>query len=550
MWKVVIVDDDRYVLQGMKSAIPWEELQAECVGEAMNGAQGAEVIKEHKPHIVITDVYMPVMNGLDMIEKIREEGFEGKVVILSGYADFEYARQALRLGVDDYLSKPLTVQTIKDVLGNIINSIKNESFEKMENDKVRKHMMIYKSFAYNEWLKSLLMGTLQNESKEETLQFFAQEYINWDEESHQVICIETEKNINESDFNTSDWGLFRFAVQNIVQEIITNFKFNAEISQLNFYHTAILIHYDKDTNGEKIHNTLIEFCNEVNRCIKQYLKINAYVGIGNIKNNWTKISQSTIEAFEALEDKNTSQYIYEYNLKDDERSKSQEVISNFKSIRFYHKLADTVKYGQSEKTIEAVEEFLDELDEFNKAENLKNYNIKFLANELWTIISYGLYEIGVVTSEIYSDHQIQKELGTIYTIEELKLWIKDKVKGVFNDTKSNENIKHRQAVNFIIQYVEENYAQELTLNNLSKQVFISRNYLSDIFRNITGETFNNYLTKVRMQKARVLLMEGEYLIYEVAEMVGYKNVPYFSSLFKKHIGVNPSEVINKKLSDS
>lgn len=105
MWKVVVVDDDRHVLQSMKKNFPWNEIGIEWVGEAADGEEGLEIIGQLNPDIVITDIYMPVMNGLNMIEKLRNDHFQGAILILSGYADFQYAVQALRLKVDDYISK-------------------------------------------------------------------------------------------------------------------------------------------------------------------------------------------------------------------------------------------------------------------------------------------------------------------------------------------------------------------------------------------------------------------------------------------------------------
>ena len=106
----------------------------------------------------------------------------------------------------------------------------------------------------------------------------------------------------------------------------------------------------------------------------------------------------------------------------------------------------------------------------------------------------------------------------------------------------NENSKHKEAVDFMIQYAHDHYAEEISLEDMSKQLYLSRNYLNQIFKKATGETFTNYVIHVRMKKAQALLAEGKYMIYEISEKVGYKNVPYFSSIFKKYNGINPSEV--------
>jgi two-component system response regulator YesN len=108
-----------------------------------------------------------------------------------------------------------------------------------------------------------------------------------------------------------------------------------------------------------------------------------------------------------------------------------------------------------------------------------------------------------------------------------------------------ENIRHKQAVEYMIQYVQDHYSENITLHDLSNQIYISRNYLSQIFKKGTGLSFNHYVNKVRMEKAKNLILEGKLLIYEIAEEVGYKNTPYFSSLFKKYTGVNPTDLLKQ-----
>src|SRR5690606_1505319 len=105
-------DDDSNLFEGMCDLILWDELNVKWAGEAMDGCDGLRVVRDKQPDIVLTDINMPEMNGLDMISALREEGFRGKFIILSGYADFEYARQAVRLQVDDYLSKPVTLANL------------------------------------------------------------------------------------------------------------------------------------------------------------------------------------------------------------------------------------------------------------------------------------------------------------------------------------------------------------------------------------------------------------------------------------------------------
>ena len=166
-----------------------------------------------------------------------------------------------------------------------------------------------------------------------------------------------------------------------------------------------------------------------------------------------------------------------------------------------------------------------------------------MGRELWTIFAYTLYDVGIFLDEIDADIDLEKELDSVISPELLAEWLAGKVSTICCNRQWNENIKHKQAIDFMVEYIHEHFAEDITLSDLAEKVFISRNYLSHIFKKAIGESFNNYLTKVRMEKAKRMILEGKYLIYEIAERVGYKNIPYFSTLFKKTTGFNPTELI-------
>ncbi|MBC8080751.1 MAG: AraC family transcriptional regulator, partial [Gorillibacterium sp.] len=202
-------------------------------------------------------------------------------------------------------------------------------------------------------------------------------------------------------------------------------------------------------------------------------------------------------------------------------------------------LAEAVRQTQSLRAAELTAAFIRNMDvNYTKPSHLQQ-----IASEVCTICKYALFEIGIIIEDKVDMSEWRREIGSIARKEQLEQWLQAKMDWICSCGSIKDNVKHKQAVDFMFEYIHEHYADDITLSDLSEKVFISRNYLSQIFRKATGETFNNYVTRVRMEKAKTLILEGKYLIYEVAEMVGYKNVPYFSTLFKKVIGVNPSELI-------
>jgi len=536
MRKIVIIDDERQVLQGMKRAIPWDELGAEWVGEAMNGEDGLEVVRAERPDIVITDIYMPVMSGLEMIEQLRKEDFQGKIIILSGYSDFEHARQALRYQVSDYVSKPISVPTLKSILQKVIRELAEEEEKQIRQEELEQKMTLYEPFIEKEWVRSAAVGTLDSSYRSNT--HLPESYRYWLERKHAAIGIELVRDERASMFSVSDWNLFRFAVSNIACEVALKWFPDAEYTEIHGTRGLLLVH-PEDESPEQVERKFEELGIKLVESINTYLKLMARIGIGGLKDSWVKIPDSTEEAFRAIDLRamrlDQAREVYRYQESKDEE---EECIALF-PVKFSYKLASAMKASQEDEAKRLVLEYISELQ---KQKGISPGYVQMLGSELWGIFTYSLYESGFVLDDLFARDQIVKQIGGLNVPDQLADWLTAKISAICGSRQWKGSSKHRRVVEFLTSYIHEHYAEELTLVELADKVFISRNHLSIIFKDITGETFNNYLTRVRIEKARELLIEGNMLVYEVAEHVGYKNIPYFSTLFKKYTGMNPKEL--------
>ncbi|MBW4080286.1 response regulator transcription factor [Paenibacillus sp. S150] len=538
MLKIAIIDDERQVLQGMRRVIPWEELGAEWAGEAMNGEDGLEMVRGIRPDIVITDIYMPSMNGLDMIEQLRKEGYTGKIIILSGYSDFEHARQALRNNVSDYVSKPISVTTLKDILGKVIRELREEKEKNLLQGELTHKLLLYEPFIEKEWVRSAAVGTLDHTYRNR--EYLPQPYRDWTECSHMVVGIDCVRDIRASELSLSDWSLFRFAISNIACEVAGKIFARAEYTELHSTRAVLIVHPGLEQLGQ-LEALLQELGLKLIDSIRACLKLSIRVGIGGLKQQWTQIPDSTEEAFRAMDGSGQRMLpaydLFAYGEQPDRR---REAVALF-PVKFSFRLAGAMKTAQETEAQQLVAEYMMELE---KQTGITKDYIQMLGSELWGIITYCLYESGLVLDELFTNDQIAKELGTLTQPDQLAAWLQTKISAICGSRLWKGSSKHRQVVDFMTHYIHEHFAEELTLAELSDKVYISRNHLSIIFKNITGETFNSYLTRVRIEKARELLLERNMLVYEVAERVGYRNVPYFSTLFKKITGMNPTELIN------
>jgi two-component system response regulator YesN len=522
MWKVVIVDDDPNVLRGMKKIIPWAELDLEFAGEEQDGQKGLELIRATCPDIVITDIYMPVLNGLDMIEKLRDEGFQGKIVILSGYSDFEYARQAVRLDVDDYLSKPTSIEMLHKVMEKIIRRLEEELIKKEKMDEVYKKLLSYEPFVTKEWMKSIVDGTYKENAYHDRLLGMQPNY--WLNGKHLTVGIEIIRDQRSDHISISDWNLLRFSVGNVANEVLQKEWPNSQIIELQARHMAIILHCDREVQHERNEIRINLLCQEIRECVEKYVKVKILIGIGHVKDSWQQISESKTEAFISIQVQST-----EVN---PDLSETH--------LEFYHNFALAIRNSKASCAKELVTDYIVYLQEINFASEalLQQYT-----KEIWTILAYTLFDAGIVLNDIYSNHTLQNDLDKMVSFIQFEQWLINIIDVILESRKYKDNLKHQKAMETIIAYIHEHYTEDISLEELSDIVSISKNYLCYIFKKVTGETFNQYLTRVRIEKAKEMILDGKWLVYEIAEKVGYKNIPYFSTLFKKITGHTPTDLV-------
>ncbi|WP_100407350.1 response regulator transcription factor [Bacillus solitudinis] len=541
MWRVVIIDDDEKVLRGMKNIIPWDEFNCEWVGEAKNGEEGIEIIEETNPDIVITDIYMPVMNGIEMIQELREREFDGKVIILSGYSEFEHARQAMRLGIDDYLSKPASPQTIKDVLQSLINRLEQENMEKLEYVELREKVKLYEPVAEKEWLKSLVTGTANLFNLPKTIELITD---NWKNKHHVVVSITYDESLEQSTLYQTNWYLFRFAASNIIKETTSPYFDDFHFIELHSYQAVLCIHFDADADG--VTDKLDKLISLIETSMNTYLNVTTSLSIGGIKTNWSELDESMKEAmyslskssFNKAEQPLTIEQVPELSLVNSE----QRTLWS-ESMEANQKLAESIRYADEKAACEVIDQFFEKAAKqpYNKAVAIQ------IGIEMWTIMTYSLYDIGIRIHDMFSDNfDLYRDLTQKESWEEIAQYFKESANHVCHHQQWDENMKHRQLVEQMIDYVQTHLSDNITLQEIADELFISRNYLGQIFKKIVGEPFKNYITRVRMEKAKKMIQGGNHLIYEVSEKVGYVNPAYFTTTFKKYTGYTPTELINKK----
>ena len=529
MYKVLIADDEKIIRNGLMGIVDWNELGFEIIGEAATGRDALDKLINLKPDLIMLDIRMPGLTGLEVMKAACENGFSGKAVILSGFSDFEYAQEAIEYGVRSYLTKPVDV----DALTEILNTVREE-LDKAEED--RKKRGQYFSRAKASIFEELLTGKLELETEAD------KEQLGLSKGPFRVVL--TEKfSLNSEDKEYSLSELLRVSRDSgdIFEEIQIQGGWNTLIFKgrhgLDKLSSA-LEKFDKEYPPEKNSplDTIFFACGPA------------------------------VEDAECLQDSyEAAKYYMENRFFCDE---GQHYISLDHQPYGVEIRAGEIMDGEEHEvtedmSVEAVRErllvpyaelFVEAVQTFNRnriAEGLRNLQEQLYISRLTVSetkkLLVDLYlkikeKIIVVFNKtdipFKADSEIIDFMINSFYLYEIIQGISEQLDMMMTSIgySSRDSI-----IDDVVFYIEHNYAFNITLENLAPLFGYNSSYLGKIFSKRLGVNFNTYLDKVRIEHSKELLLSGKTQVYKVAEMVGYKNVDYFHIKFKKYVGISPAE---------
>ncbi|SNS28428.1 two-component system, response regulator YesN [Anaerovirgula multivorans] len=530
MIRVIIADDETRICKLIIKFIDWDKLDMLIVGTANNGIEALELIEKEKPDIVITDIRMPGYDGIDMIEKAKKMNNDLEFIIISGYGQFEYAKKAIEFGVKDYLLKPINRDDLLKALLKVMGCVKKKngqiSLEKeyeliLKNDvnKIREsflnNFILFNSESFKEYTLNEVNENYHFNFQEGFFSIVALKIDYMGKEDSNII-----KNIID---NTVD--MTKPKLQNITYEL------GIIKDKSNLY---ILINYNPNEK-KQIEAVLLKILEYFNQRISTAEKIEVTVALGEEVADLKDITQSFKSAKLLIEDrilKGTGKIIEI----DGRRTDQTEI--------------EDIFYYFSKKFIKAVE--LLDIDEVKKiifnfkkdisSKNIRGAELKKLLNEVGNI-----YDITMKSNNMKIDHvpENDKKLKNIIDncnsidclFNELLAYITSSLMILAGDKPYNNLRQIRQAK----KYIEENYMKNITLEDLGAHIGFNPSYFSSLFKKETGTSYIEYLSKIRIEKAKDLLKESDLRIQDICLMVGYNDAKYFTKSFIKHTGLKPNE---------
>lgn len=518
MLKVFLVEDESVVREALRDNIPWQQYGYRFVGEAGDGEMALPLIRKTVPDVLITDIKMPFMDGLALSHIVKSEYPGMKIIIISGYDDFEYARQAISEGVDEYLLKPITRRSLQKALSEIHEKIEAEQEQKNYVRKFQSEMQQYEQYALRSFFERVFEGKLS-----------AQEL--YEEAGRQ-----------ELDINASGYNLMLFGVQEDEsrEELLRYFLRFPEclVFRWNMNTYGVLLMGDMDSLGERT-NTHLSYIKKV---CEQSKDQDWYVAAGIPVERFSQLSEcykrvNHIYAYRYL---TPEKHVLTEELTADAGAASEG--SSFGGLDANKVDPEIIRgflnNGQRTEVDEFVGSYMQGLGEAVASRLFRDYlllNIQFTAQAFVERIGCKQKEFLETVGadrihEMVTGPETMEDYVRLLLMEALRL----------RDEK--QQTQGKKVLGNALDYIEENYMQTtLNLNEVAQAIGMSPNYFSGLFSQEMKMTFVEYVTNKRMDQAKQLLRESDQSSAQIAAAVGYKDAHYFSFVFKKTVGVSPRE---------
>jgi two-component system response regulator YesN len=528
--KVIIVDDESAVHEQLQKMIPWEELGWEIVGHAYNGVDARWLTQTFGPNLIITDLKMPLMDGISFMEWLKNSEYTAKVIVLSGYGDFEYSRSAFLLNAYDYILKPVNAAELLSTLVKAVEQIHLESDTKANRINEKAILNQGLTLMQDEFISQIVNASLVEEN--EIFVRAEQLMIALPDNGYVSIIVkfmDIEDGLHRR--YEGDRTVFYFAARNIIQETIG-------------HSTAVVYRNLQRTNeflflfpcSEKTVNLATSVLRRLHSSLIKGLQVKVKMGISSPKQRITKLSTAYTEATHALESLRLGddEYIGYYG-----NTEGQAVISGSVGDLQWKEMGLLLDILLDGGALHAGELLLGKLDEAFQEETLLLMSGSEMKKEVTLLLTkIQLYSTEEQLQLLIKETKIGlEELKIIQVTASLRKIVEALLRSAAGGTKAKSG---KQLVEVIKQYMDNHY-KTVSLDEVSQRFFLNKNYICSLFKNVTSFSFVEYLTALRMEQAKRLLEVSDLKTYEIANQVGYTDQRYFSQVFRKYTGHQPTQ---------
>lgn len=524
IYTVLLVDDEEEVVQAIMKKINWGQLGFSVIGFANNGVKALEMVEEFQPDVVVTDIKMPYMDGMELSNRVKTEFPATKILLFTGFDEFEYAKEAIHLEVEEYILKPVNSVELTKVFTELKRKLDQEISEKRNVEILQNYYMESLPLLQADFYSALIEGRVQ---EAEIPRYLSDCQISFDGPLFCCLVIYTSPTQALEGMNPM---LLATSVRKQAQERLEE-KWQAKsFSYLG--NTVFITQFKNENEVSELTDECDRFCKYARRMIGAVVT----VGIGQVCKNMIELPMSYNSAQEAVSYRALYGASRAINIKEIvPRDVDKSALSNDTELSGMFKM---IRVGSEEDIVEAVNRYLNRISFPDKS--LQQHHI-----DIMELVS-ALYRFSANNDIVLEGNMenIEKLYGSLLDLEPdtLKTWLIDVCLSFWRQLIHVRSRSTKSIVSRAKEYVYSHYADaELSLDNICETLGVSNSYFSTVFKKETGKSFIGYLTDYRMDWASRLLIETNEKSYMVAKQVGYTDPNYFSYVFKRRFGVSPSK---------
>ena len=514
MYRVVIVDDEPVIRRGLRETIEWDALGLEVAGEAADGAEALKLVRETKPEILITDIRMPEMDGIQLIQEVKKLDLNVKITILSGYSDYGYLKAAIRLGVDNYLLKPIDNDELISNLRNTVSEIEKEAAVSLH---IRQGTVLLRSNT----LRRLVAGNISEEELKEKAEFL---HIPLDAGRYQCAVCTAARQIAPG------------CREQFFREVISEKTDGSQMAFADGDGNLALLMFLGDEGDDRggIRERLENLAEKAFR----ERGIPLLIGVGQTAGSTDGIRRSYESAKTALE--------YGAFLKNRGVVRYDEVPSapqaeQIPDLIDYEKMKEYIRRGEQETLKEYLESSLDRMTAESGASYHRVRNLMMHIAVRMTDCFRTIY--GSMNAFREPDDFDYAGLFSLRSFTDMRSWLFQLCGELFAANKALLG-RSTSVVGLAVDYITRHFREGVTLRQVAAELHVNTSYLGQIFRKETGTAFTDYVNMLRIQEAQKLLANPTVKVYEAAAQVGFTDYHYFLKIFKKVTGKSPSDLRN------
>ena len=536
MIDVLIVDDEKKIREGIRNSIDWGSYGINVCGMASGGLEALDMIDMFMPGIVITDISMADMDGLELLEIVNQTYPTVKVILISGYKEFEYARKAVALNAFSYLTKPINSQTLLEKVVAAKEEIEKRISEVKINDVIRKRLRENILVVRDSFFSNLMEGRIRNRQEIESRAEFLEIDLDYTQFLVCIMSFEAGGAIRNKNFY--DISFYKAAIMSKTEEKIgdmyTCYVFNLGAG------IGVMVCSDRI---EKV--LLTDRLEQIKNWVNNNMGLSLSVGVGNVSGSIDKVTLSYRTASDAIQ---YSVVLGKNVVIDSDKitdtTKEKIAMEDFESIMGKNEeiLITAVKNSDRHLVRDSLDEIFASVNQIVRNDIRQKERVIFLLAFYLTKI---LFALEIQGHRYYgNENDLFSVMNAMTGMGDIRDFMKDFFMEVIKELEKTKQSKNSYLVSQALKFMDVYQDGSVTLVSVAERLQIHPSYLSKIFKQETGESFSEHLIKNKMNSAKHLLKTTNQKVYEIANNLGYKDVAHFTKLFKKTFGVSPTEYRN------